>query len=92
MSLADVLKSVQTGALKNILTGAGVSLATSSISYLAFQQAVNAVKTKAYGVGGDIIALLHIAGMDIFLSTILAATATYLTLNATKLSLTKAIK
>lgn len=92
MSLASIIQSVQKGTLKNILTGAGIGLTTSSISYLAFQQAVNAVQTQAYGLGGDIIAILHLAGFDVFFSTILAAIVTSLSLNASKLSLTKMIK
>ena len=89
MSLAKILQSTQTGFLKNVLTGAGVGLVTSSVSYIAFQQAVNAVKQTAMGVGGDVIMILHIAGFDIFMSMILAATATTMTINATKLSLSK---
>lgn len=89
MSFASIITSLQKGSLKNILTGAGVGLATSSISYMAFQQAVNAVKNQAYGIGGDIIALMHIGGFDIFFSTILASIVTLLTINAGKLSLSK---
>lgn len=89
MSLSSILQSVQKGTLKNILTGAGVALTTSSISYLAFQQAVNAVKNQAYGLPGDLISLLHIAGFDIFLTTILTAVVTLLTLNSGNLVLKK---
>jgi hypothetical protein len=39
MSLTSLLQSLQKGQLKNMLTGAGLALTTSSISYLAFQQA-----------------------------------------------------
>lgn len=89
MSLSSLLQDLQKGALKNILTGAGVALTTSSISYLAFQQAVNAVQNQAYGIPGDLIALLHLAGFDIFFSTVLAAIVTRLSLNAGNLALKK---
>lgn len=89
MSLSSLLQDLQKGALKNILTGAGVALTTSSISYLAFQQAVNAVQSQAYGIPGDLIALLHLAGFDIFFSTVLAAIVTRLSLNAGNLALKK---
>ncbi|OEY93803.1 hypothetical protein BJD20_20030 [Acinetobacter proteolyticus] len=92
MNIGSLITSLQKGTLKNVLTGAGIGLATSSVSYLAFQQAVNAVKSQAYGLGGDIIAILHIAGFDVFFSTILAAIVTSLSLNASKLSLTKMTK
>lgn len=89
MSLTSLLQSLQKGQLKNMLTGAGLALTTSSISYLAFHQAVNAVKGQAYGLGGDLIAILHLAGFDIFFSTILAAIVTRLSLNAGNLTLKK---
>lgn len=89
MSLSSIISSLQKGQLKNILTGAGVALTTSSISYVAFQQAVNAVKSQAYGMGGDFIALLHIGGFDVFFSTILAAIVTRLSLTAGNLALKK---
>ncbi|AXH77783.1 MAG: DUF2523 domain-containing protein [Inoviridae sp.] len=89
MSLSTILQSLQKGQLKNMLTGAGVALATSSISYLAFQQAVNAVQSQAYGIPGDLIAILHLAGFDIFFSTILAAIVTRLSMSAGNLALKK---
>ena len=92
MSLSSILQNVQKGALKNILTGAGVSLATGAISYTAFQSAVNALKNQTNSIPADIIAILHLSGVDIFISTILAAIATTLTINASKLSLTKMSK
>lgn len=89
MSLASILQGVQKGFLKDILTGAGVSLVTSSAVYLAFQAAVNELKQATYGIAGDILMILHISGFDIFMSSILAALATYLTISATRLSLEK---
>lgn len=89
MSLTSLLQSVQKGTLKNILTGAGVALTTSSISYLAFQQAVSAVQQQSYGIPGDLIAILHLAGFDIFFSTILAAIVTRVSINAGNLALKK---
>lgn len=89
MSLSSLLMDLQKGQLKRMLTGAGLALGTSSVSYLAFQQAVNAVKNQAYGIGGDLLAILHIAGFDIFLSTILAAIVTRISLNAGSLTLKK---
>ena len=89
MSLSSLLQDLQKGALKNILTGAGVALTPSSISYIAFQQAVNAVQQQSYGIPGDLIAILHLAGFDIFFSTVLAAIVTRLSLNAGNLALKK---
>lgn len=89
MSLSSIIQSTQTGFLKRVLTGAGVGITAGTVTYTAFQQAVNAVHQQTYGLGGDIIALLHIAGFDIFLTMILTATATYLTLQQTKLTLSK---
>ena len=92
MSLSSILQSVQKGTLKNVLTGAVVALTTGAISYTAFQSAVSALKGQTNSIPADIIAILHLSGVDIFMSTILAAIATTLTLNASKLSLTKLSK
>lgn len=87
MSLSSLIKSANSGFLKTVLAGAGISLATSSISYIAFQSAVNSIKNQASSVSGDILLIMHIAGLDVFMSSILGAVATYFALSASKLSL-----
>lgn len=88
-SLAKLLQSVQTGSLKNILTGAGVMLGTMGVSMSAFNLAVDRFRTMSGSVGLDLIALMNLSGMDLFFSSILGATATYITLQSGKLFLQK---
>jgi hypothetical protein len=88
-SLAKLLQSVQTGSLKNILTGAGVMLGTVGVSMTAFNHAVDKFRNMSGSFSADLLALLHLSGMDIFFSSILGATATYITLQSGKLFLQK---
>ena len=88
-SLGKLLQSVQTGSLKNILMGAGVMLGTTGISLTAFNTAIDKFRNMTGSFSADLIALMHLSGMDFFFSSILGAIATYITLQSGKLFLQK---
>lgn len=88
--LVDILTSLQKGTLKNVLTGAGVMLGSNIIFLSAFSAAVASLQNSVYAVSADVLSLAGLAGFDIAISTILAATVTRLTLNSQKLMLRKA--
>lgn len=67
-SLAKLLQSVQTGALKNILTGAGVMLGTAGVSMAAFNHAVDKFRNMSASFTADLLALMNLSGMDLFLA------------------------
>lgn len=87
--LAGLLKAVNKGWLKDMLTGAGLTLATSGATLIIFGQMVNVFKSNVNTVPSDILALAHIAGFDIFFSLIFGAYVTKFTMNAGALSLRK---
>lgn len=88
--LAALFTSLQKGALKNILTGAGVMLGSNIIFLSVFATAVNVLRNSVGSVSGDVLGLAHLAGFDIAMSLILGAIVTRLTLNSSKLALRKA--
>jgi hypothetical protein len=88
-SLSNILSSVNKGFLKDFLTGAGLTLATSGATLIVFNQMLNQFKGNLGSVPQDMLALAHIAGFDIFFSLVLGAYVTRFTLGAGKLSLTK---
>ena len=81
-SLSTLLSSLQKGFLKNVLTGAGVTLSTAGITLTALRNNLNSVNA-------DVLSLAHLAGFDIAISLVLGALVTRLTLNSTKLALKK---
>jgi hypothetical protein len=87
--LSALFTSFQRGALKNVLSGAGVMLTTSALFMTALSTAMYNLQNSVSGISGDIAGLLHLSGFDTFISIILAAVVTRMTLNQGKLSLKK---
>lgn len=87
--LAALFTSLQKGALKNILTGAGVMLGSNVILMSTFSAAFNVLQGSIGSVSGDVLGLAHLAGFDIAMSLVLGAIVTRLTLNSSKLALKK---
>ena len=84
---SGLLKSVNKGWLKDVLSGAGLTLATSGASLFLFNQMLNIFKNNLGGVPVDILSLAHIAGFDIFFSLIFGAYVARMTLNSGNLVL-----
>lgn len=89
LNLGSLLKSVNKGFLKDLLTGAGLTLATSGVSMIIFGQMLNVFKSNINTVPFDILSLAHIAGFDIFFSLIFGAYVTKFTLSSSNLALRK---
>lgn len=87
--LVDIFTSLQKGTLKNVLSGAGIMLTSSVMFMTAFSAAVTTFKNTLNGVGGDVLALAHLAGFDLAMSIILSAVVTRLSLSSSKLMLKK---
>lgn len=86
---AGLLKAVNKGWLRDVLTGAGLTLATSGASLVVFNKLLDQFKTSLNGVSGDVLSLAHIAGFDVFFSLVFGAYVTKFTLNAGNLKLRK---
>lgn len=91
MSLSTLLKSVNKGFLKDVLTGAGFTLGTSAITLTALNTAINSFKSSLIGVPVEILGLAHIAGFDYGFSIILGAIVAKNIQDASKLTI-KSIK
>lgn len=89
MNIGTIFASLQKGFLKNVLTGAGLTLGTASISLVAFKTAFNHFKNSVNSVSADILGLAALGGFDIFFSLIIGAMVTRMTMSDGRLFLKK---
>lgn len=73
MNLISILKSVQNGLLKRVLTGAGLTLGTSAVILTALNTAINQFRNSLGGVSHELLGLAGLAGLDYFFSIVLGA-------------------
>lgn len=90
MSLISLFKGLQKGWLKDVLTGAGLTLGTSAVALTALNTAISKLRADMGQVSSDLLALMHLMGIDIAMSITIGAIVTRYTLKATKLTLQKA--
>lgn len=88
-SLSTLFASLQKGFLKNILTGAGITLATSGALLLVLNTAVTTFKSSLGAIPLTVLNLAGLAGFDYAFSIILGAIVTKYVQNSSKLSLRK---
>lgn len=87
--LSKVIDSGTKGSLKNILTGAGLTLASNAVFLTIVNQYINNLRGQVGGLSADLASLIHLTGGDLALSIILSAVVTRLTINPPKLSVMK---
>lgn len=88
--LARLLNAVLRGSLKNILTGAGLMLATYAVVMTAFNGAIDALHQSMSAIPANIMVFISMAGFDHAISIIMGAIVTRILLNQDKLFLRKA--
>ncbi|MFU8928300.1 DUF2523 family protein [Acinetobacter puyangensis] len=88
-SLSTLFASLQKGFLKNVLTGAGITLATSGALLLVLNTAVTTFKNSLGGIPVTVLNLAGLAGFDYAFSIVLGAIVTKYVQNSSKLSLRK---
>ena len=86
-SLVGLFKSLQKGALKNILEGAGITLATSGTVMVAINTAIDHFKQSLNQLPATLLQLAGLSGFDVAFSLVLGAIATRYIQNAGKLFL-----
>lgn len=89
MSLISLFKGLQKGWLKDVLTGAGLTLGTSAVVLTALNAAVSKVRSDLGQISSDLLALMHLSGIDVAMSIVIGAIVTRHTLQSTKLTLKK---
>ena len=89
MSLISLFKGLQTGWLRDVLTGAGLTLGTSAIALTALDTAVSKLKNDLNSISGSLLNLMALAGIDVAMSIILGAVVARHTLQAGKLTVQK---
>jgi hypothetical protein len=88
-SLATLFSSLQKGFLKNVLTGAGITLATSGTLLILLNQAVTTFKNSLGTVSATVLNLAGLAGFDYAFSIILGAIVTKYIQSSSRLTLKK---
>lgn len=88
-SLSTLFSSLQKGLLKNVLTGAGLTLATGGAILTALNTAINQFKGSLGQVSASLLQLAGVAGFDIAFSIVLGAIAARYVQNTAKLYLAR---
>ncbi|MQZ56012.1 DUF2523 domain-containing protein [Acinetobacter junii] len=88
-TLSTLFASLQKGFLKNVLTGAGITLATGGAILTALNTAVNQFKSSLGAVSSTLLQLAGVCGFDIAFSIVLGAIAARYVQNSAKLYLSR---
>ena len=91
-SLSTLLSSLQKGFLKNVLTGAGVTLTTAGITLTALNTAIDQFKNSLGDMATTLVQFAGLAGVDVAFSLILGAITARYVQNSSKLFLSKATR
>lgn len=89
MSMISLFKGLQKGWLKDVLTGAGLTLGTAAINLTALNTVITKFKSDLNGIPSDLLGLASLAGIDVAMSITLGAIVTRHALSSTKLTLKK---
>lgn len=87
--LAKVLESRESGLLKNILAGAGLTFGSTIAVTGAVNAYISKIKSDMGGVPSDILALMGMSQMDYAFSVILSAVVARVTMNSAGVFLKK---
>lgn len=87
--MISLFKGLQKGFLKDVLTGAGLTLGTAAINLTALNTVITKFKSDLNGIPSDLLGLASLAGIDIAISITLGAIVTRHALSSTKLTLKK---
>lgn len=88
-SLATLLKLLNKGWLKTVLSGAGLTLGTAGASMFLISQFIDRFRDGVNTIPYDVLSLAHIAGFDYAISIILGAIVAAAMQGAANLSLRK---
>lgn len=73
MNLISILKSVQKGFLKRVLTGAGLTLGTSAVVLTSLNTLITNFRSILGSVSSDLLGLAGLAGFDYYFSIVFGA-------------------
>lgn len=87
--LANLLKGINKGWLKDVLSGAGLTLGTAALSMVFISELIDMFKGNLNSIPAGVLGIAHIAGFDYAISIVLGAIVTAAAKNAGSLSLRK---
>lgn len=80
--IAKVLESRESGLLKNILTGAGLTLGSTIIVTTTINAYIDNIKADVNSLPQDLLAIMGLSNVDYAFSVILSAVVARATMNA----------
>ncbi|MGP1606519.1 MAG: DUF2523 domain-containing protein [Moraxella sp.] len=86
-SFFNLLQSAQSGFLKNVLSGAGLTLATSGTLLVAINKLIDTMRDNVTNIPPAALALADAAGFDYYISIVLGAILTKYVQSSTRLTL-----
>lgn len=86
-SLVDLIRQSNRFWLKDVLTGAGLTLGTSAVIYESISILIEKLKSDITKLPPDVLQYAHLAGFDYAISIVLGATVAKAIQNSTKLIL-----
>lgn len=87
--ISKALDSAQSGFLKNVLTGAGLTLASTAGVMTLLNQYIGTIKSGTSSFSYELLALMHLSGFDYALSIVLSALVSRATMNTAGLTLSR---
>lgn len=90
--LSKSLDSASSGLLKKVLTGAGLGLASTAGVTALVNSYIDNLRSSTGGLSAELLAILHLSGLDYALSIILSAVVTRIALNSVGMTLTKVLR
>lgn len=88
-NITTLFKSFQSGFLKNVLSGAGITLATSGSSLVALKALIGRFQDQTGSLSSMALGMMHVIGFDVFISLIFGAMVAKHYQDSAKLFLTK---
>lgn len=85
----DALQSAQSGFLKNVLSGAGLTLATSGTLLVAINKLIDTMRDNITHLPPTALALADAAGFDYYISVTLGAILTKYVQSSARLTLVR---
>lgn len=84
--LQKVFSSSNKGLLNDLLTGAGLTLASNAVFLTLANQYISTIQAQTAGLSQGLAVMLHLSGIDYSISIVLSAIITRLTLKPPSLS------
>lgn len=88
-TLSKILDSFSAGFLGKVFAGAGITFASTTVMTSIVQQYISRLQSMTNSIPADMLAILHLSGIDFAISVILSAVMSRLVIDGAHLTLKK---